>query len=334
MSADAIVELHSSGQQVGGVLNAVGSAQIHSAAGHNLEHHVPITVVPRCFVQVVPSECELIEGHCRARTQIRRKVAQPGTSRWLSGSFYRDIDLMGAVVEPLVGLDGPVESLNLGTITVAELLDVAGSDVQPAVDAPPLAARPRSVSMVRIALCCDAGADAMTWFLTVERIFRCRPLSVSPELPSSRQVAAQASRVDVAGVSRCGPVAVAGRTREGGVLIAGLSVIWLARRWNSRSVIASAATSRAAFTSRAEITPPSTSTATACSRFGLAVLAPTRSQTSVAGRSIRSVWAELDTERDRWAVGRKKGGGPGMAVTSRSGANLHPTPVCVSCRPR
>jgi hypothetical protein len=60
------------------------------------------------------------------------------------------------------------------------------------------------------------------------------------------------------------------------------SVIWLARRWNSLSVIASAATSRAAFTSRAEITPPSTSTATACSWFGLAVLAPTRSQTPFA----------------------------------------------------
>jgi hypothetical protein len=52
--------------------------------------------------------------------------------------FHCDIDLMGTVVETLVGLDGSVQSLNLGTITVAEFLDIARSDVQPAVDAPPL----------------------------------------------------------------------------------------------------------------------------------------------------------------------------------------------------
>ncbi len=71
-------------------------------------------------------------------------------------------------------------------------------------------------------MCCDAGAAAMTWFLIVERILRCRPLRTRRNSPSGRQVAAQAIGVDVAGVSRCGPVAVAGRARQGGVLIAGL----------------------------------------------------------------------------------------------------------------
>ena len=89
------LELHAPGQKVGGVLNAVRSAQIHSAAGDDLEHHVPITVVPRCFVQVVPSECELIERHCRAGTQIRRKVAQPTHISVGVREFHCDIDAYG-----------------------------------------------------------------------------------------------------------------------------------------------------------------------------------------------------------------------------------------------